>query len=131
DRAIEKREAEQQELDQDLLLAALAEAAVRVELGDLREHPEQIAGGEALGRGRVTLAKVGADLGGRSVQFEDEERAQEVREAAVELGQIVPLGEQVGDVREDRGLPLVGDDVGELQVALVVHQAQDAPYIRA
>ena len=54
DRAIQEGEAQQQQLDQDPLLAALPEAAIGVELRDLREHAQQIARREAVRASRRT-----------------------------------------------------------------------------
>jgi hypothetical protein len=128
--ALEEREAEQQRLQHRARAGALAEPTVGVELGDHAEHAHQVGWLESRGGFGESRLQVLARLDGiGAIEGGDEQRAQRVGEAAVELGEVVSVVDEALDEAEYAAVVAVGNDLEDLQVQLVADQPEHAAHV--
>ena len=116
------REAHEQRLDEQLLLAALPKA--RLDLRHGGQHAQQIAGGEPPTTLREPLPRALGHLGRGTAQFDRELRAQDVRDSREERAEVDP---GVGEARHDRehvARSPLGDDVEQLEELVLGNEAQ-------
>ncbi len=120
------REPEQHRLQHDLRVVALAEPSIRVQLGHLGQHAQQIAHRKAFRALCERWPQVCADAR-RFGPFQpcDQHGPQDIGEAAIELGQVVAFVEQPLDEMEDIRHAPFGQDVEQLQIHVLAHQAQN------
>ena len=121
-RAIEEREAYEQRLEQELLLPTATEMGLQLDQD--REHPEQIRRlVPRLPRGQLA-GEILRELRHGAAQDDGELRAQQVGEAGKQQPEIGTKIRQAGNRAEHVTGAMLGDQVEQGQILVLVHQPE-------
>ncbi len=122
ERPVHEREANQQRLQQDLLLRALAET--RLELGDGVQHPQQVARAEPSHDRRECFARMIREIRCIAAEYQRELAAQEIRQPREEAAEIGAGIREPRDCREHFRCASRCDVFQDVQILIFRNEAE-------